>query len=109
MKKNVAVVAIMKDEGRYLLEWIAHYRSIGVTDIIVYDNESSDEGRELLEKLATAHVIKLHHWLVDNGISPQISAYLDALQVYKGEFEFLAFFDADEFLVQKSGVELSSF
>ncbi|QHO73912.1 hypothetical protein ACH79_15955 [Bradyrhizobium sp. CCBAU 051011] len=107
MKDTLALVAIMKNEGTYLLEWIAHYRLIGVRNIIIYDNDTADPGREMLEKLAASGLITLHKWTVEVGISPQLSAYADALLRYRDAFEFLAFFDADEFLVQKTSTSIT--
>src|SRR5579859_6521865 len=37
--KPVAVVVTARDEGLYLLEWTAFYRTIGVTEIFVYTND----------------------------------------------------------------------
>lgn len=36
------VVTSMKDEGPYLLEWVAYHRAIGFTDIVVAANDCSD-------------------------------------------------------------------
>jgi hypothetical protein len=106
MKKTLALVGIVKNESKYMLEWIAHYRSIGITEIIVYDNETNDDEAALLRGLADAEIITLIPWSVADGISPQMSAYADALKRFQREFEFLAFFDADEFLVPSVGFDV---
>ena len=98
MKKTLALVAIVRNETKYIPEWIAHYRSIGIADIVIYDNDTDEAGKALLRKLAYAGLITLVPWSVKEGISPQMSAYADALARLESAFEFLAFFDADEFL-----------
>jgi glycosyltransferase involved in cell wall biosynthesis len=99
LKKPLCLVVIMKNEQDYILEWVAYYRSIGVTHIFIYDNDSDDRTSNIIEKLVAANVIKSKRWSVEEGVSPQIAAYNDALVALRDEYEFLAFFDADEFLV----------
>lgn len=41
----------VKNEGPFLLEWIAHNRAIGVTDFIIFSNDCTDGTHELLEHL----------------------------------------------------------
>lgn len=106
MNKTLALVGIVKNETKYIAEWIAHYRSIGVSNIIIYDNDTDEDGRALLQKIAKAGLITLIPWSVSDGVSPQMSAYADALQRYEGTFEFLAFFDADEFLFPNDQLDI---
>jgi hypothetical protein len=106
MKETLALVGIVKNETKYIVEWIAHYRSIGINNIVLYDNDSDEAGKTLLQKLALAKIITLIPWSVDEGVSPQMSAYADALARFKGAFEFIAFFDADEFLTIRDGMDI---
>ena len=32
----------MKDEGPYILEWLAYHRAIGFTNFLIYTNDCSD-------------------------------------------------------------------
>ncbi len=50
--RRVTEVAFTKNEGRFLLEWIAYHRAIGVGDFLVYTNDCEDESPALLERLA---------------------------------------------------------
>ena len=45
----LAVCAIAKDEGPYFKEWIEWHRKQGVDKFYVYDNESTDCTKEVLE------------------------------------------------------------
>jgi hypothetical protein len=99
----------MKNEAPYLLEWIAHYRSIGAVNILIFDHESSDGGSIMLEQLAKNNIIQLKQWQVPDGTSPQIAAYSHALTELADKYEFLAFFDADEFLVPRTELSISEF
>ena len=48
-KYDLAVVAIMKNEGPYLKEWIEFHKLVGVQKFYLYDNESNDDSRKILE------------------------------------------------------------
>lgn len=98
MKTSLCIVCIVKDEESYLFEWLAHYRVLGLSNIVFYDNGSSDKTSEILDRWQEARLSKRIPWEVKEGISPQMSAYADALKILKDEYEFIAFFDADEFL-----------
>lgn len=48
---KVTVVTTMKDEGAYILDWVAHYRALGATDIVVFTNDCSDPTDMILRNL----------------------------------------------------------
>ncbi len=96
-KPTCTVCLIAKDEGPYLLEWVAYYRRLGFDEIIVYDNKSTDGSTELLKALAKAGVITYRFWTMGATTSPQISAYTDA--VMRCTTDWILFIDTDEFLV----------
>ena len=41
---RIALCAIVRNEIRGLVEWLAHYKALGFNDILIYDN-ASDDGR----------------------------------------------------------------
>ena len=94
-----AVCAIAKDELQYLSEWIAYYLVLGFDQVVVYDNGSSDGTSEYLAKLSDRGLVRHVMWPSHEGVSPQRSAYKHAIETLRSEFEFVAFFDLDEFLV----------
>ncbi len=42
-RHGIALVAIVKDEARYIGEWNAFHTNLGVRSIYIYDNGSADE------------------------------------------------------------------
>jgi hypothetical protein len=48
---KVTVVTTMKDEGPYILDWVAHYRALGATDIVVFTNDCNDPTDMILRNL----------------------------------------------------------
>lgn len=96
-KKSIAIAAIFRNEKDYILEWIAWHQSQGFNDFIIYDNESDDGTTELLTKLADAEIIRLHS--IPQQEKVQLAAYRKIYQDYKDQYEFIAFIDADEFIM----------
>ena len=92
---------IAKDEELYLKEWVYYYHILGFDEIIVYDNESSDNSYELLKDLQKRaelkHKLQVRQWSKGKDTSPQITAYRDAIKKCKNEW--MLFVDADEFIV----------
>jgi len=48
---RTAIVTCMKNEGPFLLEWLAYHRMIGVDDFLVYTNDCDDGTDTLLDVL----------------------------------------------------------
>lgn len=54
---KITTVTCVKNEGPFLLEWIAFNRVIGVTDFLFYSNDCDDGTDTLLDGLAAAGVL----------------------------------------------------
>lgn len=96
---RAGLIAIAKDENRFILEWAAHYLALGFERIVVYDHDSTDGMSETLDALSRAAPVARVPWRVPAHQSPQACAYDDAIARFGPKFEWLAFFDIDEFLV----------
>ena len=55
---RILVATCMKDEGPFILEWIAWNRAIGVTDIVVFTNDCSDGTDLLLDRLDAMGLVR---------------------------------------------------
>ncbi|MCL2927147.1 MAG: glycosyltransferase family 92 protein [Trichodesmium sp. MAG_R01] len=106
---KVCVCAIIKDEFPYLLEWIAYHRVIGVDYFFIYDNESTDGSTELLEKLEKADIITHIKFPDTTDKVTQHAAYNDCLQQARNITEWIAFIDADEFILPHKHQDLKTF
>lgn len=95
-KYNLAVVAIMKNEGAYLQEWIEFHKLIGVEKFYLYDNESNDKTHKILEPYIKNGVIDYTFW---PGQKMQLPAYTDCIEKHKNETKWLAVIDLDEYMV----------
>jgi len=48
---RVLCVTCIRDEGPYILDWLAHHRTLGITDFLVFSNDCSDGSDQLLDAL----------------------------------------------------------
>lgn len=55
---RITAVTCVKNEGPFLLEWIAYNRQIGVTDFLFYSNDCSDGTDALLDALADRGIVQ---------------------------------------------------
>lgn len=95
-KYNLAVVAIMKNEGPYLAEWIEFHKLLGVEKFYLYDNDSSDDTQKILKPYIKSGLVDYTFW---PGEKMQLPAYNDCIEKYKMDTKWLAVIDLDEFLV----------
>jgi hypothetical protein len=100
---KMGVCAIFKNEGPYILEWIAFHKSVGIEDFFIADNISTDGSSDLLKSLDKLGVIRLLEFPTPSNEAPQLPAYRALMQMCSGVVDWVAFIDADEFLIPESG------
>ncbi|WP_278920919.1 MULTISPECIES: glycosyltransferase family 2 protein [Pseudophaeobacter] len=95
---RITAVTCVKNEGPFLLEWIAYNRLIGVTDFLFYSNDCTDGTAELLDALA-ARGLLTHLPNPAQGRNYQMEALKDAAhQPLVQEADWVWIADVDEFL-----------
>jgi glycosyltransferase involved in cell wall biosynthesis len=107
MRETIALCGIVKDEVRSILEWLAHYKALGFDDLLIYDNGSSDGTEVILQALDEAGELVHLDWPHAMGLWPQRRAYEHARK--HATADWLAFFDADEFLVLHEDASIGDF
>lgn len=95
-RDTLSVVAICKNEGAYLAEWLVYHRLVGVDRFYIYDNASTDNTREVLEPFIREGWVVYTPWPYARQ---QIQAYNDALPKVRLSTQWLAIIDLDEFIV----------
>ena len=101
---QVTAVSMMKDEGPFLIEWVAHHIAVGFTDLIVFTNDCSDGTDKMLIRLEQLGLCHHRRNDIPDGLRPQPSAlnYAQDDPVVKNS-DWVMVFDADEFLSIKYG------
>jgi len=94
-----SIASMIKDEGMYLKEWIEFHRLVGCEHFILYDNDSTDDTVEILQKYIKSNIVTLIPWPnFCATYSLQMLAYSHALTLMAGRTRWLCFIDLDEFL-----------
>ena len=96
---NLAVVAIMKNEAPYLKEWMDYHILAGVDHFYIYDNDSPDNQREILQPYINTGIVT-YKFLP--GLRQQMTAYNDAVKNYKFFCRYMAFIDGDELILPRN-------
>ena len=95
----LSIGCIIKNEGRYLREWIEYHLWAGVEHFYIYDNGSTDNTKEVLAPYILSGKVTYHYFVADREEGDQQRrAYNDAISRYKRCTRWLALIDADEFL-----------
>ena len=95
---KITAITCVKNEGPFLLEWIAFNRLIGVSDFLFYSNDCTDGTDDLLEALAARGGLT-HLPNPAEGRNYQMEALKDAkgrAEVSGADWVWIA--DVDEFL-----------
>jgi Glycosyl transferase family 2 len=101
---QVTAVSMMKDEGPYVIEWVAHHLAVGFSDLVVYTNDCSDGTDDMLIRLEELGLCHHRRNAIPEGIRPQPSALNYAQEEpVVAHSDWVMVFDADEFLSIKYG------
>ena len=95
---DLAIVAIFKNEARYLKEWLDYHLLAGVEHFYLYNNDSTDDYKEILAPYVEKNLVTLTEW---SGKLMMYPAYNDAIDKYRFDCRYMAFIDLDEFVYPK--------
>ena len=92
---NLAITAIAKNEAPYIREWIEFHRLVGVEKFFIYDNESTDNLKEVLKPYIESGIVEYTYF---PGRCRQFPAYRDSIARNANRVKFMAIIDCDEFI-----------
>lgn len=103
---KAVIVTTMKNEGPFILEWLAHHRAIGFDGVLVYTNDCTDGTDTLLDLLQAKGLVE-HR---DNpfrempGLKPQHAAFQSAeTEPLVTSADWIVCMDVDEYVNIKTG------
>lgn len=109
-RHGIAIAVCVKDEARYIGEWVRFHRAVGIRHFYIYDNGSTDETRAILRDLLDADTLTIIPWagrMKDVGtgttLNGQVIVFAHAILNFGGAYRRMAFIDVDEFLLPKEG------
>jgi Glycosyl transferase family 2 len=98
---SLVVLSTMKDEGPFVVEWVAHHLALGFTELMVYTNDCSDGTDTLLKRLEAMDTGVLHREnVIPKGMKPHPSMLKSAAEEpLIVNSDWVLVIDADEFMV----------
>ncbi|MBD9373543.1 glycosyltransferase family 92 protein [Rhizobium sp. ARZ01] len=109
-RHGIAIVACVKNEEAYIAEWLRFHRAVGIRHFILYDHGSTDETVAEIRRTLPPEAFTLLPWAggvvaskLNRLIDWQVVAFAHAIQSYGGKYRYMAFIDADEFLLPRQG------
>ena len=106
---RVALCCIGRLENQYAVEYVEHYKKLGFDKIFIYDN--NHDGEEHFEEVLQPFIDDGFVTIIDyrNKEAVQLSAYNDCYLKYGKEYDWIAFFDFDEFLTLVEDKDIKSY
>lgn len=106
---RIALCVIGRMENRYAREFVEHHLRLGFNKIIVCDNNFGDE--EYFEAVLDDYIAYGFVDIVDyrDQLVAQKKSYNECYERYGKDYDWIAFFDFDEFLTIASGEDIHSF
>ena len=99
----IALVGIGRKENLYAREWVDHHLKLGFDHVFIADNnlESEERFEDVLGDYVEHGKVTIVNFR--NKASVQLEAYNAIYKRWGGEYEWMAFFDFDEFLWFRRG------
>ena len=97
---TVAICAIGRLENRYAVEWVEHYKQLGVAHIYIYDNNRKGEEHfeDVLQPYIDEGFVSIHPFT-----GSQKQAYEQCYNDFNSAYDWIGFFDFDEFVEIQDG------
>lgn len=111
MALKTAIITMAKEENDYVREWVKHYNNLFFTNIIIADNNNKDGqyfDTVIGDYIENGYVIiedyrdRQAQWL-------QHTVFKELYEKYKSQYDWIAFFDIDEFLILKEDNNINDY
>lgn len=99
--------AIAKNENRYIREWVEHYRYIGITKIIIYDNNDNERFDDVILDYISMGFVEVID-IRNDGLSRigyQNGVMKHCFENYGKDYDWFCHFDIDEFFTATDSLE----
>lgn len=96
--RGLAVCTRVKNESRFLPEFVAHHLLLGFDHVYLYDNGSTDDPSKTLQPFIDRKQVTIIPW---SQVPAAPSCFGHFLEQYEGAARWVAFIDADEFVVER--------
>ena len=90
----------VKLENSYIREWIEYHKNLGFTNIVISDNNDLDKEDPyyVINDYVDSGYVIIDYTFRNRGQGHQAGFYTNMCNKYKDDYDWIAFFDLDEFL-----------
>lgn len=94
---SMCVCTMLRNQARFLREWIMYHAEIGVRRWFIYDNNSDDDIQQVIDVLSSSsnYNVTLHSW---PWVKTQEAGFAHCALRARDHCDWLGFIDVDEFL-----------
>ncbi|BGP43531.1 hypothetical protein JCM10449v2_007566 [Rhodotorula kratochvilovae] len=96
---GIAICASIKNEARFITEWLLYNRAVGVDRFYLYDTGSTDNTLEVLQPWIASGAVVLHRFKSDQGGNFQLNSLETCSRTYGLLSDWILDCDVDEFYV----------
>ena len=111
LNTKVCICTLGKNENKYILEFVEHYKKYGIDKIFLYDNNDIDGERfeDAIGKYVENNFTEIIDWRGVKGNSTYFGIMDSCYQSHHNEFDWLIFYELDEFLYLKKSSNIKIF
>jgi len=102
---DLTLIAIFKNEGPYLREWINYYLLQGVQHFFLYDNGSTDDSHDVLSEFDSS-LLSIIPWPDIFGNGGQTLALAHGIGMHRLHTKWVIHCDIDEFIFTTDGTKI---
>jgi hypothetical protein len=109
-REGIAIVSCVKNEARFIADWITFHQAVGVVHFHLYDDGCEDDTIAIARRLLAADALTVMPWkgrMIDTPtqalLNSQSIAFAHSILNFGSRYERMAFIDVDEFLLPKKG------
>ena len=101
-KYRVCLCTVGKLENNYIKDFVIHYKKYGIDKIFLYDNNDINGERfeEVIYEYIKNQFVKLFNYR--GKVNPQLKIYNHCYRVHYKYYDWLIFYDIDEFIYLKN-------
>ena len=107
-RNGIAIAACVKNEARYIEEWVRFHQAVGIRHFYIYDNGSTDDTCVQLRNLLDEDTLTIIPWAgrmqdaaTSTVLNGQVIVFAHAILNFGCHYRWMAFIDVDEFLLPK--------
>lgn len=99
---RVAACCVGKSGSEGMTDWISHHLAIGFDHLYMYNNGSLDRFKGIMDE-QTMEQASIVDFNVEQGEEYIVEAYADCYRSHRNEYDWMAFFGPDEYLLLQYG------